>query len=203
MGFARSDEAFEVVCRDFVSTRTPTLRVCLQPNQVAALETLRDAGDLTFDLLFAGTATDHHGNQHVNGDCPIRVPRSEWLETLRGAGVRNVMLLEVPLPFEGVSEDWREVASNLQRAEEEYGNGNYRGCIASCRIAIDELGKLRDIKWRSALSRLAEDQARGMSKSQREEGLYAVSCGTTRIRHTTRRATAVLPSTRAPKRSSS
>ncbi len=113
----------------------------LQPAQIAALEALRDGEDLTFDLSFSGTGVDEHGEQHLHGQCSVRVPRSEWLQTLHGAGARNVMLLEVPLPIEeDTSDDWRDVAANLRSAEEEYGNGSYRSCIASCRLAIDELG---------------------------------------------------------------
>ena len=174
LGFARPEQPFKLVCQDFVGTATPTLHLCLQPSQIAALEGLRDAGDLTFELTFAGTAADHHGEQNLLGDCRVRVPRSEWLETLRGAGARNAMVLEVPLPLdEQTSDYWRDVASNLRSAEEEYGSGNYRGCVASCRLVIDELGALRGLKWSQVLNRLAEDRQGTMGKPQREEAVCA------------------------------
>ena len=174
LGFARPEQPFQLVCRDFVGTSTPTLHLCLQPSQIAALEALRDAGDLTFELSFTGTAADHDGEQYLLGQCSIRVPRSEWLETLHGAGARNAMVLEVPLPLDEQSSDrWRDVASNLRSAEEEYGNGNYRGCIASCRIVMDAVGGLRDLKWAQALNRLADDRKSAMTKPQREEAVYA------------------------------
>ena len=174
LGFARPEQPFEIVCQDFVRTSTPTLHLCLQANQIAALEALRDAGDLTFELSFTGTAADHHGQQYLLGEFSVRVPRSEWLETLRGSGARNAMVLEVPLPLdEQTSDNWSEVGSNLRSAEEEYGNGNYRGCIASCRIVIDALGGVRDLKWSGALTRLAEDRNGTMTKAQREEVMYA------------------------------
>ena len=184
MGFARPEQPFQLVCKDFVGTSTPTLHLCLQANQVAALEALRDAGDLTFELSFAGTGVDDRGAQYLLGQCSIRVPRSEWLQTLRSAGARNVMLLEVPLPLdEDECDRWRDVASNLRSAEEEYGNGNYRGCIASCRIVIDELGGLGDLKWSRALNRLAEDRNGDMTKPQREEAVYAALRHYTHLAH--------------------
>ena len=103
-----------------------------------------------------------------------RFTHSEWLETLRRAGARNVMVLEVPLPLdEQTSDYWRDVASNLRSAEEEYGNGNYRGCVASCRLVIDELGALRGLKWSQVLNHLAEDRRGAMGKPQREEAIVA------------------------------
>ena len=174
LGFAQPQQPFQVVCKDFVGTMTPPLHLCLQPNQIAALEALRDAGDLTFELSFAGTGADDHGEQYVLGECNVRVPRSEWLETFRGAGARNVMVLEVPLPLdENAPDHWRDVASNLRSAEEEYGNGSYRSCIGSCRIVIDELGALRGLKWSQVLKRLAEDRQGAVGKPQREQAVCA------------------------------
>lgn len=174
VGFARPERPVDLVCMDFMGRSTPTLHLYLQPNQVAALEALRAAGDLTFDLAFVGTGVDGHGDQHLHGKCSIRVPCSEWLRTLRGAGARDVMLLEVPLPLvEDGSDRWKEVASSLRSAEEDYGNGNYRGCIAACRIAIDQLGGLLEVKWGRALSRLAEDRAGTMTKTERQKAVYA------------------------------
>ena len=185
LGFARPEQPFELVCYDHVTTATPTLHICLQPSQTAALETLRDAGDLTFELSLSGTARDLQGEQRVHGSLSILIPRSEWLQKLRDAGVRNTMLLEVPLPLEGGSGDCHEVDSNLRRAEEDFRNGGYRDSIASCRIAIDGLGELRDMSWYSALNRLAKDSAKGMSKSQREEAIYAVLRHYTHLAHHT------------------
>ncbi|MCY4012745.1 MAG: hypothetical protein OXG82_08535 [Gammaproteobacteria bacterium] len=184
LGFARPEQPFEVVCKDFVAPLSATLHLRLQANEVARLEALRDAGDLTFDLSFTGDGADEHGEQYLLGDGGIRVPRSEWLQTLRGAGARDVMLLEVPLPLGADGDDgWREVASSLRSAEEEYGNGNYRSCIASCRIVIDELGGLLGRKWSLAFNRLAEDGGGKMTKAQREEAVCAAVRHYTHLAH--------------------
>ena len=124
VGFARPERPVELVCMDFMGRSTPTLHLYLQPNQVASLEALRAAGDLTFDLAFVGTGVDGHGDQQLHGMCSARVPRSEWLQTLRGAGARDVMLLEVPLPLvEDCPDRWKEVASSLRSAERTTATG--------------------------------------------------------------------------------
>lgn len=184
LGFARPEQPLRLVCMDFTGTATPTLHLPVQSSQVAGLEALRDAGDLTFELSFAGTGTDEHGDSYLHGQFRISVPCSEWLQTLRGAGARNVMLLEVPLPLtEDAGSPWHDVGTNLRSAEEEYGNGNYRGCVASCRIVLDELGTVRDLTWPKALSRLAEGRNREMSKVEREEAAYAAVRHYTNLAH--------------------
>ena len=184
VGFARPEQPLELVCKDFMGTATPTLHLCLQPNQMAALEALRAAGDLTFDLAFVGTGADEHGDQYLHGQCSVRVPRSEWLQTLRGAGARNVMLFEVALPLEGeVCDLWREVVSNLRSAEADFGGGNYRGCIASCRAVFDELAGLRDLELPLAFKRLGEGRSGDMTKPQREEAVYAALRHYTHLAH--------------------
>ena len=57
----------------------------------------------------------------------------------------------------------------LRHAEEECRNGDYGGCIASCRIVIDEVGKLWGMNWPKML-----ELTRGKSKAEREEALFAV-----------------------------
>ena len=184
LGFARSERPFEVVSSPYVSTSTPDLHLYLQPGQLAALEALRETGDLSFDLLASGTGTDEHGEQHVQGHWHSRVSRSDWIQQLRIAGARNVVLLEVPIPFEGVTDGWKNVAAGLRRAEEQYRSGDYPSCISSCRTAMEELGmyKYGNRKWaKEALQRLGS-RPREMSKEERAAALCAV------LRHYTHQA---------------
>ena len=185
LGFARPEQPFEIACRSFSSTATPSLHLRLQPGQLAALETLRGTGDLSFELLASGNGADENGEQFVQGDWRVRVSRSDWIEQLRSAGARNVMLLEVPLPLGGDSDHWQEFETALGRAEELYRNGDYHGCIGACRTAAEELGLRRcgNGRWADrALDRLASADRKKMSKDEREAALYAV------LRHYTHQA---------------
>ena len=178
LGFAHPVQPFEIACKPHGSTATPSLHLHLQPGQLDALEKLRGTGDLSFELQASGTGTDGYGEQHVQGDWRVRVPRSEWIGQLRSAGARNVMLLEVPIPLESASDDRQSFATELRRAEERYRHGDYNGCVAACRLAIDELGLRRfgDGKWANrSLKRFASDHEgmNKMVKDDREEFLCA------------------------------
>ena len=174
LGFARPEQPIQLVCGEFEGSASPTLRLNLLPNQIAALEALRETGDLTFELTFAGTGVDRHGDQHLLCECSVSVPRSEWLQTLRNAKARNAILLEVPVPFDDqMSDQWYDVCTNIRSAEEEYRNGNYRGCVATCRVAIDGVGKVQELKWSQSLSRLSNNHKEKMTKFQRVEAVFA------------------------------
>lgn len=184
LGFAWPEDPFEIIAGPHPSAMTPGLHLPLQPGQIAALEALRGTGDLTFELLMTGTGIDQNGEQRVQEDIRVVVPRSEWIKKLGDAGARNVLLLEVPLPLHPDSEAWEKIATNLQRAEQQYRGGDYHSCVGSCRPVIEELGHLRfgDEKWPAELlGRLATNR-NGMSKAEREASLWAV------LRHYTHQA---------------
>lgn len=184
LGFARPEGPFEIVCKPSGSAATPGLHLILQPGQIAAIETLRGTGDLTFELLAVGMGTDENGEHQVQDEWRVTVPRSEWIEKLRSAGARNILLMEVPLPLPPFAGDWKDIAEKLQRAEDQYRNGDYHSCIASCRTVIQELGHLRFNRkeWAGEpLNRLGNDR-NTMSKNEREAALWAV------LRHYTHQA---------------
>jgi len=184
LGFARPEAPFDIVSKTCGTAMTPSLHLTIQPGQVAAIETLRDTGDLTFELLAIGTGVDKNGEHQIQDKWRIVEPRSEWIKKLHEAGARNVLLLEVPLPIGDVLEGWEDIASGLKRAEDQYRNGDYHSCIGSCRTVIQELGYFRYKieEWAGEpLRRLSSDR-KGMTKGEREAALWAV------LRHYTHQA---------------
>jgi len=184
LGFARPEGPFEIIARPHQSSMTPGLYLALQPGQIAALEALRGAGDLTFELLMTGIGVDGNGEQQVQEDIRVTVPRSDWIGKLGDAGARNVLLLEVPLPLHAQSGAWEEIAASLQCAEQRYHDGDYHSCIGACRTVIQELDhqRFQKEKWAGGpLSRLASDRD-SMTKAEREEAIWAI------LRHYTHQA---------------
>ncbi len=174
LGFARPQQPFDIVPLPHPRHGSYVLHLPVQPGQVAALEKLREARDLTFRLMLVGTGKDDEGSHIVrailNG---FPVARSDWLRRLGAAGVRNVILLEVPLPIhESLPGSSAEITSSLQRAETQYRGGDYTACVGSCRLVIEALGKNLGIDWNAALSYFSKGR-KSMTKQQREEALYA------------------------------
>ena len=104
------------------------------------------------------------------------VPRSEWIEKLRAARARDILLLEVPLPFPERSERWQNISDELMRAESRFRNGDYHACVSACRVIAEELGRevFGYTDWaKPSLDRLSSDRA-GMSKSERERAMLGV-----------------------------
>ena len=175
LGFARPEQPFEVACAAYVAQQTSSLHLDLQPTQLAALESLRDTGDMAFEIAAMGVGVDKGSETHLVGRGRVTVPCSEWIGKLRDAGARNILLLEVPMPLDDPSEGWQPIVASLQRAEELYVPGDYRGCIAACRETVEELGhhSFGDDWHRGALGRLSAGH-RSMTKPEREQALYAV-----------------------------
>lgn len=187
LGFARPERPFELASTAAGSTESHDLYLYLQPGQLAALESVRGTGDLSFEFAASGTGSDEHGEQQVFGDWQHRVPRSDWIGQLRTAGVRDVLMLEVPIPLKHGTDDWRAIAEPLQRAEEQYRSGDYYSCVGSCRTAMEELGVYRygDEEWAGrALGPLASRSTReDMDKAAREAAVYAVLRHYTHLAH--------------------
>jgi hypothetical protein len=156
---------------------TPGLVLPIQPGQLAAIERSREAGDVTFELLASGVGTDQNGDQPMQDQWRIDIPRSDWLQKLRSAGARNILLLEVPLPLVDQSKEWTAITNDLQRAEVNFRDGDYRGCVSLCRTVLDEVGhqKFGKKDWAGPLlDRLATDRT-AMRAAEREGALWAAA----------------------------
>jgi hypothetical protein len=139
---------------------------------LSALEEIRDAGDLDFELVLAATGGD---DQNGANNWPeqqmlrLHLPQSEWVAQLNAAKAYAVMLIKVALSITHSSAPRRARDQHLLRAEEHFVAGNYRECVSECRQFLEELA---GDKLGQALS-LLRSEARNMDKSQREEAILA------------------------------
>ena len=185
LGLARSDRQVEIQTGAHQQRTAATLSLPLQPGQLAAIERLRGTGTLHFELTITGTAVGRTGAGPIHDVLHCHVPRSDWIEKLRTAKARDILLIEVPLPFPEQSGRRRNVTDELRRAEDRFCNGDYHACVSACRVIVEELGcQLFDsADWDgSALGRLSSKNRRDMSKSER----HAAILGT--LRHYTNQA---------------
>lgn len=151
------------------------LVMALQPGQLAAIERSGETGDVAFELQAIGVGTDQNGEHPVQDDWRFPIPRSDWLQKLRGASARDVLLLEVPLPLVDRPKEWEAISHAIQDAEKHFREGDYHACVSSCRLALDELGHVRfgPGDWAGPLlDRLGTNRG-GMTRSEREAALWA------------------------------
>lgn len=184
IGFARAHSPFEIRTKKVPSGMSPELILPLQPGQLAAIEHKRHKSDIEFELFVVGNGTEQSVEHAVQANWSIRVARSEWIENLRKAGARDILLLEVPLPLLDVPKKWADITDGLRRAEECYRNGDYLNCVASCRTVIQELGhhKFEKKDWAGPkMDPLASNRV-GMTKDERKAALWGV------LRHYTHQA---------------
>jgi len=185
LGFARPEGPFEIVAKQFQSTLTPGLHLSIQPGQLAAIENLRGAGDLDFELAVIGAGIDENGEQQVQDAWSIHVARSDWIKQLRAANARDILLLEVPMPLHDQSSKWSEIADGLQRAEELFRNGEYHACVGACRTIIQDLGhkKFKNKDWAGPLLTQLSSARNGMNKDDREAAMWATLRHYTHLAH--------------------
>ena len=82
---------------------TCEFRLPLTAGQSAAIEDLRDSGDLQMKLVIAGEGGPIGQLERidpVNNDLFAQIPRSAWIWELGAAKALDVLLLEISMPFE-------------------------------------------------------------------------------------------------------
>ncbi len=139
------------------------------------LETLRGTGDLDFDLELVGRVIEDGTGYDVRDTIRHHEARSDWTARLAEARARDVLLIEVALPITPESSQAHGPHAELRRAEQRFRRGDYQGCVASCRAAIEELGRNHYGKTRWAnrlLGRLVKDRD-SMSEQERQGAVWS------------------------------
>ncbi len=183
LGWAWPERTFSVRQKDSSSRNTPQFLLTLQPAQLKGIEELRGISDLKFELHANGIGYDQNGEAPVEDTWQFVVPRSKWIEQLGRANARDILLLEVPLPFPDAADETAKIGHIFKNAEEQFRGGNYTGAVAEIRKFVEALGKWRfeQEHWAGkSLSQLAtKNEREAMSKHERETALWAT------IRHYT------------------
>lgn len=167
---AHVDQPVIIRQTQYPGTCSLQLRVNLHPHQLAALEAVRNGGNLDFQLRLAARGGD---SQRGANDWPeqptlaVHVPESSWVAQLESAKALRVLLLEIPMPISGAP--GRAADKHLIRAQQHYIDGNYRECVSECRQFAEELGGSR---LAAALTKLKNDRM-NMSKDERQTAILA------------------------------
>lgn len=175
IGFATTDGPCRIKLFDFVNDQTFSFGLILQPNQIGALETLRDGGELSFELQLKGEAEYEDNIQRIHDTWKKRVPRSDWIQTLKSANARNVLLIEVSVPLTAASKKWTAIAKAMEKAENHFRLGHYHECVSACRNIVQDLGykNFNDENWSTNILKQLATNRTSMTKNDREASIWA------------------------------
>lgn len=122
--------------------------------QLTVYEKLRDGRQPKFQIRFTGelcfllhdnlrrhmVRTEPQQFHHRHGDLRLTYPKEVWVEMLRGLGVAENVLIEIPLPG-SPSPDWDTVWRGLvdaRNAFEQGGSTGWKGCVTGVRLALEK-----------------------------------------------------------------
>jgi hypothetical protein len=155
-------------------------RLPVTAHQLAAIEDIRDGGDLQFKLIVSGEGgpyADLTRVERLHDELYRSVGQSDWVRELNGAKAMDVLLLEIAMPFVDPPAASREILGSLREAQRLFTQGNYAQSVGSCRIAMDGLKALegRDDDWKGKAygGRNGAGGASKMTQEQRELVLEA------------------------------
>lgn len=163
-----------------------TLLLPLQPAQMTALEYLRGGGELLFELNLFGRARSRRGGvsedvDQVYGNAKCPCPQSHWIEQLRSADVRDILLFEILMPTADEGTKWGDISRTLRKAQSRLEGGDFEACISGCRDVLD---RLRDTgAFSTARSQFAGNERNQMDLQDRFTGVEATMRHLTHLAH--------------------
>lgn len=141
----------------------------LTPHQLTAIEELREASDVDFELTANGRGWTAEYQQSVSDTWGFNVPRSKWIAKLNEAGYSETLMLEISMPTGAISEAWKAATLALKRAHEKFNNGDYLGCISDCRLVVEEIGAREsgNSNWANAALQILAGSKKAMNREGR------------------------------------
>jgi|CXWL01.1.fsa_nt_gi hypothetical protein len=142
LGVARPDQLIRIRQTKSTFPQSASLFLSLQPPQLGAIEDFRLANDITFLLSFSGEGgtEGEPGEMSVHDQLQRVVPQSDWIAQLQAARALDILLVEIPMPFDNPSEAQVALTNHIRQAQRHFLNGHYRETVADCRAAMECLG---------------------------------------------------------------
>src|SRR5262249_49230904 len=155
--------------------------------ELSVYEKLRDGGGGQFDIQFEGelfylvpAPQSHHmfrtepeRFRSKAGFTTITYPKEVWVKMLRGLGVAENVLVEVPLPG-SPSPDWDGVWKALvdaRNAFEQGGSTGWKGCVTAVRLALETWQGIEKEQMGPGWSAPSQADRRARTKKERLDNL--------------------------------
>jgi hypothetical protein len=165
----------EIRQQNYPSRFNIELMVTLLPSQLAALEALRDGGDLNMQVTVSGISGqgDEQNQAPERQELQVQIAKSTWVAALRGANAVDILLLEIPMPVLGATKQQRAIAEHIRRAQSHFVGGHYTECVAECRKVVEQLEHHGAPSVWPLLHN--KDSREAMSKDDRERAILATA----------------------------
>lgn len=136
VGHALTDLPIAIRAGQYPNPYDQSFEVRLSPQELQALEDVRNGGDLNFSIVLNGLAAKI-GDEPVPAHDTVhgQAVHSEWIKQLNSSGFTNTLLLEVPLASLGS----KKIAEPLHQARELLLAGRYADVVAKCRVVMETI----------------------------------------------------------------
>lgn len=116
----------------------------LSEGQLAALENMRAAGGLVFKFDIYARGEGDRGPEPVQTEFTKEFNLSDWTKMLKDMGAAEYLNVALLLPASDTDDPHAAAIANVRRAQDYFLQGDYRGCVASCREPFEVLTKLHE-----------------------------------------------------------
>ncbi len=80
--------------------------------------------------------------QNLNSQIDFHIPKSTWIENLLPSlRYNNIRLIEIPKTHKQLKDEYLDIISEFDKAEDYFNKKDYNKCIAHCRHVLDELNR--------------------------------------------------------------
>lgn len=111
----------------------------LTPQQMFALEEVRNGADLHFTINLFGETVGIHGTLPAHDDIHHRVTLSDWARVLRELNYADILVVGVTLPQVMQDSKVYPAVTFIRQANEDLHCGRYDAVVNRCRLALDSL----------------------------------------------------------------
>jgi hypothetical protein len=156
----------------------------LTPQQLFALEEIRNGGDLYFVLHLMGETQGMHGALPAHDDIHYHVTLSDWARVLRELDYDDILVVGVVLPQVGPDSKVLQAVTLIRQAHGDLHFGRYDAVVNRCRHALDSIHiALGEKDAVNVAVEKFKNQRRMMTKLERELLIGEVARHYTQLAH--------------------
>lgn len=129
-----------IVPANYAQERQINFELELDRARLEAIESVRNGGDITFNITFFPTLADQSGQlRQTTAQAAFVANQSTWAAVLEQMDYRKVMLLELPVPDAVQFPEVAAAARTLGQAQQAMARGDYRESVGLCRDVLEEM----------------------------------------------------------------